>query len=56
MYAALTYTLNGCLFTIYNTLGNIWPEDFTKKLYKLRPMPKACGQNVKKNMKFSRQR
>jgi GxxExxY protein len=26
MYEELTYTINGCLFTVYNTLGNIWPE------------------------------
>ena len=23
----LTYAINGCLFKVYNALGNIWPED-----------------------------
>jgi GxxExxY protein len=31
MYEDLTYTINGCLFTVYNTLDNIWPEDVYEK-------------------------
>jgi GxxExxY protein len=31
MYEDLTYTINGCLFTVYNTLGNIWPEEVYEK-------------------------
>ena len=27
MYEDLTYQINGCLFKVYNTLGNIWKED-----------------------------
>lgn len=27
MHEKLTYAINGCLFNVYNTLGNIWPED-----------------------------
>lgn len=26
MYEKLTYAINGCLFTVYNALGNVWPE------------------------------
>ncbi len=26
MYEDLTYIINGCLFKVYNTLGNIWQE------------------------------
>ena len=31
MYEDLTYTINGCLFTVYNTLGNIWAEEIYEK-------------------------
>jgi GxxExxY protein len=31
MYEDLTYTINGCLFTVYNTLGNIWKEEVYEK-------------------------
>lgn len=31
MYEDLTYTINGCLFTVYNTLGNIWNEEVYEK-------------------------
>jgi hypothetical protein len=34
MYEELTYAINGCLFTVYNTLGNIWNEKDTKKPYR----------------------
>ena len=27
MYDDLTYKINGCLFTVYNKLGNIWNEE-----------------------------
>ena len=27
MHEDLTYTINGCLFKVYNTLGNIWSEE-----------------------------
>ncbi len=31
MYNDLTYTINGCLFTVYNELKNIWPEEVYEK-------------------------
>jgi GxxExxY protein len=31
MHEDLTYAINGCLFTIYNTLGNIWKEEVYEK-------------------------
>ena len=31
MYEDLTYTINGCLFSVYNTLGNIWKEEVYEK-------------------------
>ncbi len=31
MYEDLTYTINGYLFKVYNTLGNIWPEEVHEK-------------------------
>lgn len=31
MYEDLTYTINGCLFTVYNTLGNVWNEEVYEK-------------------------
>lgn len=31
MYEDLTYTINGCLFTVYNMLGNIWNEEVYEK-------------------------
>jgi GxxExxY protein len=31
MHEDLTYAINGCLFTVYNTLGNIWKEEVYEK-------------------------
>lgn len=31
MHEDLTYKINGCLFTVYNTLGNIWKEEVYEK-------------------------
>lgn len=31
MYEDLTYQINGALFTVYNTLGNIWHEEVYEK-------------------------
>ena len=31
MYENLTYAINGCLFKVYNTLGNIWKEKTYEK-------------------------
>jgi len=27
IHEKLTYAINGCLFAVYNALGNVWPED-----------------------------
>lgn len=31
----LTYTINGCLFAVYNTLGNVWKEHVYEKALQL---------------------
>jgi GxxExxY protein len=43
MYEDLTYAINGCLFTVYNTLGNIWPEE----VYKKAVLTEAQSQGLK---------
>lgn len=35
MYDDLTYAINGCLFNVYNTLGNIWKEEVYEKAFVL---------------------
>jgi GxxExxY protein len=31
MHKPLTYAINGCLFKVYNAIGNIWSEDVYEK-------------------------
>jgi GxxExxY protein len=31
MYDDIVYKINGCLFTVYNTLGNVWQEEVYEK-------------------------
>jgi GxxExxY protein len=35
MYDDIVYKINGCLFTVYNTLGNIWQEEVYEKALQL---------------------
>ena len=35
VYDDIVYKINGCLFTVYNTLGNIWQEEVYEKALQL---------------------
>lgn len=48
MYDDLTYAINGCLFTIYNSLGNPWNESFYEQALDLELKSKGIQSECQK--------
>lgn len=51
MYEKLTYKINGCLFKVYNILGNIWNENVYEEALQLELQ--AQGLKVERQKEFS---
>ena len=50
MHESLTYAINGCLFKVCNTLGNIWQEDVYEKA--LESELKSQGLKAERQKEF----
>jgi GxxExxY protein len=50
MYDDLVYQINGCLFAVYNTLGNVWYEETYEKSVLLELQ--AQGLKVERQKEF----
>ncbi|MDM8544843.1 GxxExxY protein [Desulfococcaceae bacterium HSG9] len=50
MYEETTYLINGCLFKIYNEIGNIWNEEIYEKV--LEHELRSKGMRVERQKKF----
>ena len=53
MHEALTYAINGCLFTVYNTLGNIWKEEVYEKALALELQSRGMQAECQKEFDVS---